>query len=53
MMRNGIVNAERKGEKKDEKRKAHDIARRMKNAGKPLCEIIEFTGLSLEDVQNL
>jgi len=39
---------EAEGEAKGEERKAIDIARKMKNAGKPLSEIADFTGVRFE-----
>ena len=31
----------------------NQIARKMKQAGKPISEIVEFTGLTIEDVERL
>ncbi|WP_461257525.1 hypothetical protein, partial [Treponema sp. R80B11-R83G3] len=42
----GMVCAERKGHNKA----CLDIAQKMKNAGRPLNEIMEFTGLPIETI---
>ena len=36
-----------------ENKKALEIARKMKNAGRPIVEIEEFTGLSSEVIQQI
>ena len=51
----GMVNAERKGRAEGlaegHTEKALEIARKMKNAGRPLSEIAEFTGLPTETLE--
>ena len=42
-----------KGLEEGERKKALDIARKMKNAGRPSSEIAEFTGLSSEIIQKI
>ena len=44
-----ILTAEERGEN----RKAFDIASRMKHANKPFAEIIEFTGLTIAQIEKL
>jgi len=43
----------RKGRTEGHAEKALEIARKMKNAGRPFSEITEFTGLTLEDIEKL
>ena len=47
----GMVGAERKGRAEGLAEKALEIARKMKNAGRPLSEIMEFTGLLAETIE--
>jgi predicted transposase/invertase (TIGR01784 family) len=48
----GMVDAERKGRAEGHTEKALEIARKMKNAGRPLSEIEEFTGLPPETIEH-
>jgi len=56
-----MVGAERKGHaeglekglSKGHTEKALEIARKMKNAGRPLSEIMEFTGLPAETIEQI
>jgi len=43
----------RKGRQKGRQESVLEIARKMKNAGKPLSEIKEFTGLSIETIKRM
>jgi len=43
----------RKGMKKGMKEEKLEIARKMKNAGRPFNEIAEFTGLPLDSIEKL
>jgi len=60
-MQSNLVHAKRvghakgmkKGMEKGMEKKTLEIAAKMKNAGKPLSEIAEFTGLSLETIASL
>ena len=47
----GMVNAKREGLAEGHAEKALEIARKMKNAGRPLSEIEEFTGLPIETIE--
>jgi len=49
----GMVDAERKGREEGHAEKALEIARKMKDAGRPLSEIEEFTGLPPETIELL
>jgi len=57
----GMVDAERKGRNegleegfsKGLNQASFEIARKMKNAGRPFSEIVEFTGLTLEAMEKL
>ena len=53
----GMVGAKREGRKEGmEQGRAEtslEIARKMKNAGRPLSEITEFTGLPAESVEKM
>jgi len=46
----GMVGARREGLAEGRNEASLDIARKMKNAGKPLSEIQEFTGLPIETI---
>jgi hypothetical protein len=46
-----MVEARRKGRAEGHAEKALEIARKMKAAGRPLGEIIEFTELSAESIE--
>jgi len=46
----GMVEAKREGRAEGHAEKALEIARKMKNAGRPLSEIMEFTGLPRESI---
>jgi len=48
-----MVGAKREGLAEGMKKEKLEIARKMKNAGKPLSEIIEFTGLSVETIEQM
>ena len=43
----------KKGRQKGRQESTLEIARKMKNAGKPLSEIQEFTGLSVETIEQI
>jgi len=45
--------AREKGIKKGKAEEKHEVARKMKNAGKPLSEIAEFTGLSEKTIKGI
>ena len=45
--------AREEGREEGREERDREIARKMKNAGKPLSEIIEFTGLSIEIIDRL
>ena len=47
------VSAKREGYRQGERKKAFEIARKMKNAERPLSEIIDFTGLSAETIERI
>jgi predicted transposase YdaD len=47
----GMVGAKREGRAEGHAEKALEIARKMKVAGKPLSEIMEFTGLTAESIE--
>ncbi|GBU29223.1 hypothetical protein R84B8_02787 [Treponema sp. R8-4-B8] len=46
--RSGMRDAERRGHREGRNEACLDIAQKMKNAGRPLNEIMEFTGLPME-----
>jgi predicted transposase/invertase (TIGR01784 family) len=48
-----LRHARDEGEAKGEAKKAIEIARKMKNAGRPLNEIMEFTGLPAESIEKM
>jgi len=45
-LREGLQEGQQKGRAEEKL----DIARKMKNAGRPLNEIMEFTGLSIDQI---
>jgi predicted transposase/invertase (TIGR01784 family) len=51
--REGVAEGRKEGISQGELNKALDIARNMKNKGRPLAQIEEDTGLSLEEINNL
>jgi len=50
--RRGHAESLQKGRAEGLADKALEIARKMKNAGRPLSEIAEFTGLTIETIAN-
>jgi predicted transposase/invertase (TIGR01784 family) len=51
--RSNMKDAERRGLTEGLNKATLDIAQKMKNAGRPLSEITEFTGLPLETITQL
>ncbi len=49
----GLEEGERKGLEKGEKKKALEFARKLLKRNRPIEEIAEYTGLSVEEIQNL
>ena len=49
----GIAEARSEGLTKGRNEASFEIARKMKNAGRPLSEIMEFTGLPLETIERM
>jgi predicted transposase/invertase (TIGR01784 family) len=49
----GMVGARREGLAEGRNEASLDIAQKMKNAGKPLSEIMEFTGIPLETIEQM
>ena len=50
-MKEGIKEGRAEGLTEGHAEKALEIARKMKNAGRPLSEIMEFTSLSAESIE--
>jgi len=49
----GMVNAKREGIKEGRAEEKLEIARKMKNTGRALSEIMEFTGLTAESIEQM
>ena len=49
----GFENGKNEGIKEGIEERTKQIARKMKKAGKPIEEIIEFTGLSQKEIEEL
>ncbi|MEA3446316.1 MAG: hypothetical protein U9R19_16475, partial [Bacteroidota bacterium] len=49
----GLVEGEKIGMKKGKVDERYIIAKKMRDKGKPIDEIIEFTGLSKEEIEDL
>ena len=49
----GLIEGHDKGLAEGLNKASFDIAQKMKNAGRPLSEIMEFTGLSMETITQL
>ena len=51
--RDYIISAEARGEAKGEEKKAIEIAKAMLTKSKPMEEIVEFTGLTIKQIEKL